>query len=96
MRPPKGELNWKKLTGLWRQQKTVALWSADPRDYRMTSAEEMTSWSSAFVPTDGEVLLFHDNHPWAATAIQTLFKRGLFEKYQPVTVSVLTGRHSMA
>ena len=96
MRPPKGELNWKKLTGLWRQQKTVALWSADPRDYRMTSAEEMTAWSSAFVPTDGEVLLFHDNHPWAATAIQTLFKRGLFEKYQPVTVSVLTGRHSMA
>ncbi|MEI8381234.1 MAG: polysaccharide deacetylase family protein [Planctomycetota bacterium] len=96
MRPPKGELNWTKLTRLWRQQKTVALWSADPRDYKMTSFEEMRAWSSMFLPADGDVLLFHDNHPWAATAIETMFRRGLFEKYQPVTVSVLTRRKAIA
>lgn len=92
MRPPKGELNWAKMTGLWRQGKTIALWSADPRDYGMQSVEEMTAWSSAYVPSDGDILLFHDNHPWAAGAIETMFRRGIFEKYQAVTLSALAGR----
>ena len=96
MRPPKGELNWSKLQGLWRREKTVALWSVDPRDYRMHDAAEMMAWSAQFAPRDGDVLLFHDNHPWAASAIESLFDRGLFDQYQSVTISTMTGRHQPA
>jgi peptidoglycan/xylan/chitin deacetylase (PgdA/CDA1 family) len=89
VRPPKGELNISKLRGLWRQQKTVALWNVDPRDYRMSSADEAARWAAGYEPQDGDVLLFHDNHSWAGSAIEQLASQGVFERYQTVTVSTL-------
>jgi len=89
MRPPKGELNWTKLTGLWRQGKTVALWNIDPRDYRMSDTGEAAVWASRYQPGDGDVLLFHDNHPWAIAAIERMNNRGVFNEYQSVTISEL-------
>lgn len=91
VRPPKGELNLSKLCGLWRQQKMVALWNIDPRDYRMTSVDDAAQWAAAYQPQDGDVLLFHDNHPWAAAAIEQLASRGVFNQHQAVTVSTLVG-----
>lgn len=91
VRPPKGELNISKLRGLWRQQKTVALWNIDPRDYRMTSVDAAEQWAAGYEPQDGDVLLFHDNHPWAGSAIERLVSQGVFEQYQTVTVSTLLG-----
>ena len=92
MRPPKGELNWTKLCGLWRQEKTVSLWSADPKDYRMNDAGEMALWCARYQPRDGDVVLLHDNHPWAIGAVTGMQSRGVFERFQAVTVSELTGR----
>lgn len=87
VRPPKGELNWAKLRGLWRNDKTVALWNVDSKDYRMTSTAEMTRWCHAYQPQDGDILLFHDSHPFALHAIQTMASSGIFERFEASTIS---------
>ena len=87
MRPPKGELNWGKLSGVWQRGQSVVLWNVDPRDYRMASADDMAAWCSGYVPHDGDILLMHDNHPWAITAVGTLASRGVFDQFQTTTVS---------
>ncbi len=94
MRPPKGELTWSKLSGLWRRSQSVVLWNVDPRDYRMTSADDMAAWCSGYEPHDGDILLMHDNHPWAIAAVQTLAARGVFDRFQTTTVSRWTGNSS--
>ena len=91
VRPPKGELNLAKLRGLWKQGKNVALWSVDPRDYRMTSEAQVSAWVSTYELQDGDVLLFHDNHPWASMAITQLANRGTFDRFETVSVSTLVG-----
>ncbi len=91
VRPPKGELNLAKLRGLWKQSKNVALWNVDPRDYRMTSDAEVSAWVSTYKPQDGDVLLFHDNHPWASQALTQLANRGTFDRVETVSVSTLVG-----
>ena len=90
MRPPKGELNWSKLSGLWRRGQSVVLWNVDPRDYRMTTTDDMAAWCSGYEPQDGDILLMHDNHPWAITAVGTLASRGVFDRFQTTTVSSWT------
>ena len=91
MRPPKGELNWSKLAGLWQRGQSVVLWNVDPRDYRMSSADDMAAWCSGYEPQGGDILLLHDNHPWAITAVQTLASRGVFDRFQTTTVSSWIG-----
>lgn len=92
MRPPKGELNWRKLIGLWRQQKSVVLWNVDPRDYRMTSPEEVCAWCRSYTPKPGDIVLMHDNHPWAAQAISELAGLGTFDRTSTVSISSWTQR----
>jgi peptidoglycan/xylan/chitin deacetylase (PgdA/CDA1 family) len=87
MRPPKGELNWGKLSGVWQRGQCVALWNVDPRDYRMSSADDMAAWCSGYEPHDGDILLMHDNHPWAITAMGTLASRGVFDHFQTTNLS---------
>ena len=87
MRPPKGELSWSKLNGVWQRGQCVALWNVDPRDYRMTSADDMAAWCASYEPRDGDIVLMHDNHPWAITAIGALASRGVFERFQTTTLS---------
>lgn len=92
MRPPKGELNWRKLTGLWHQRKTVALWNIDPRDFRMSDQAEAIDWARHYQPQDGDIVLMHDNHPWATEIVESLCERGLFDRFETVTISELVGR----
>lgn len=89
VRPPKGELNWSKLSGLWARGKTVALWNVDPRDYKVTSADEIVAWASQYRPAAGDIVLFHDNHPWAAIALEVLVARCAFASLASVTLSEL-------
>ncbi len=65
VRPPKGVLTVSKQLALWREGMTVVLWNADPRDYRMRSIQEAQAWVTAYRPRMGDVVLLHDNHPWA-------------------------------
>lgn len=89
VRPPKGELNVRKLAGLWKQKKTVTLWNIDPKDYRMRSADEIDAWCGGYRPKDGDILLMHDNHPWANLAIQRLLGPNVCERFDLVHVSTL-------
>lgn len=87
VRPPKGELSFKKFVGLWQRKKAVALWNVDPRDYRMSSADDMVAWCSAWQPHSGDIVLLHDNHPWAITAVSTMAARGIFTQFQTTRIS---------
>ena len=87
VRPPKGELNWTKLLGLWRSHKTVALWNVDPKDFRMSALEEMTKWCEGFQPHDGDIILLHDNHPYAHHAVETMLSRGVFDRFDTTTIN---------
>lgn len=92
VRPPKGELTWGKLRGLWRIQKTVALWNVDPKDFQMTSGRQISRWCESYIPYDGDVILMHDNHPYADRALELLAERGLFDRFETATLSDWLGR----
>jgi peptidoglycan/xylan/chitin deacetylase (PgdA/CDA1 family) len=78
VRPPKGELNWSKLRGLWQTGRGIALWNVDPRDYRMTSAAEATAWAKTYKPRHGDILLLHDRVPAAAQIVHALGEAWVF------------------
>lgn len=87
VRPPKGELNWAKMSRLWKNEKTVALWNVDPKDYRMTTTEQMIRWCHRYSPADGDIILLHDNHPFAIHAVKTMASNGVFEQFETTTIS---------
>ncbi|MDX1969713.1 MAG: polysaccharide deacetylase family protein [Planctomycetaceae bacterium] len=88
MRPPKGELTWGKLRGLWQSGHTVSLWNVDPRDYRMTSTADVARWASAYRPQTGDILLLHDRLPWAAQIVDALGSRGCLDAFRSVSLDV--------
>lgn len=87
MRPPKGELTFSKMLGLWRAGKTVALWNVDPKDYRMQSVEDATTWCDSFQPHDGDIVLMHDIHPYASQIIESLAARDVFNQFDTIPLS---------
>lgn len=91
MRPPKGEVGMQKLLQLWRLHKTVAMWNVDPKDFRMKVAEEMDLWCQKYRPNDGDILLMHDNHPFASRAVDQLAEQGVFKQVETVTLSNWNG-----
>jgi peptidoglycan/xylan/chitin deacetylase (PgdA/CDA1 family) len=72
VRPPHGEFTVSKLAALWRLRKTVVLWSVDPQDFVLTAPEPLREWANTWQPTGGDVVLLHDNHPWAEQAIDAI------------------------
>lgn len=72
-RPPKGELTLRKLLALRREGQAIVLWNQDTKDYRMSDASvEMTDWCRGYQPAAGDIVLMHDNHPHAITAVEFL------------------------
>jgi peptidoglycan/xylan/chitin deacetylase (PgdA/CDA1 family) len=86
MRPPKGELTWPKLRGLWRRDLTVVLWSVDPRDYRMRSAAEAERFCDRYRPRQGDIVLLHDSGPAAVSLLATWGRSGLFNRWKSVGI----------
>lgn len=72
MRPPKGELTWSKIRGLWREQQTIALWSVDPKDYRPHRELELRRWAATYEPCHGDIVLLHDAFPQVLSVLDTL------------------------
>lgn len=72
VRPPKGVLSAGKQLGLWRLRMTIALWNVDPRDYSMHSRQQALTWGAAYRPRAGDIVLLHDNHPWATPIVQSV------------------------
>lgn len=71
-RPPKGELTWAKIRTLWSLGQTIAMWNVDPKDFAMTELAAATAWEADYQPRGGDVVLFHDTHPWAAGVLPQL------------------------
>lgn len=86
-RPPHGQLTLGKLWGLWEEQQTVVLWNIEPLDQHMRSHKQMERWCVDYSPRDGDIVLMHDNRPFASTAIQSLTGRRELEASQFVRIS---------
>lgn len=71
-RPPKGALTMRKAAMLWQERQRIVLWSADPRDYLMTSGAMLVDWATGHRAAAGEVVLLHDVHPHAGEAIAAI------------------------
>ncbi|MDZ4683680.1 MAG: polysaccharide deacetylase family protein [Planctomycetaceae bacterium] len=86
VRPPKGELTWPKLRGLWRVNRTVALWNVDPRDYRMQSPAEAVAWVKGYRPRHGDIVLLHDRFAAAAQIVNALGEAWVFYSWRSVSL----------
>lgn len=87
MRPPKGELSLSKTLGLWRAGYTVALWSVDPRDYRLETADEIRTVCEATAWKHGDIVLLHDNRPGAAQLLRAWGEAGRWSQCRTVPLS---------
>jgi peptidoglycan-N-acetylglucosamine deacetylase len=71
-RPPKGEVTLAKLLALWRAGFAVTLWDKDPRDYAAGSGREIETFFEKRPLSGGEIVLLHDSHPHAASALPAI------------------------
>lgn len=74
-RPPKGELNLKKMLGLWQQRQAIVLWNVDPRDYKMSHVDEFADWCDRYAPVAGDIVLLHDNRKVTVDGLPYLLER---------------------
>ncbi len=72
VRPPKGKLTIKKMLGLWIKRRTIVLWDTDPRDYLIKNSADIADWCQNYAPSEGNVCLMHDNHPFAKDVVRLL------------------------
>ena len=89
-RPPKGELNFAKLCGLISMRQTIVLWNRDTKDYTMNSAASIHAWCACYTPHAGDIVLLHDDRPFAATAVALMRTLKQFEHTSFCTVSEST------
>lgn len=87
MRPPKGELTWSKVRGLWRDRQTIALWSVDPKDYRSHGELELRRWAATYEPRHGEIILLHDAFPQVLSVLDALQEHRRLIGTETVTLS---------
>jgi peptidoglycan/xylan/chitin deacetylase (PgdA/CDA1 family) len=70
VRPPRGKVTARTLWGLWSEGQTVVLWNVDPCDYRIRSGSGLNLWCDGYRPQNGDILLLHDNRPFAAPSME--------------------------
>ncbi len=87
MRPPKGELTLGKTLGLWANGYTIALWSVDPRDYRIESDAEVITLSQQTRWSHGDIVLLHDHRPGAAQLLRAWGAAGRWSQCRTVPLS---------
>jgi peptidoglycan/xylan/chitin deacetylase (PgdA/CDA1 family) len=92
IRPPKGALTFGKWRGLREKQLSIALWSHDPKDWRMKSAEELVTWCEATIPKPGDVVLLHDVHRFAGIAVRLWARESWYRDWKAITLSQLVPR----
>lgn len=88
-RPPKGQLTWAKIGMLWNHQQTIALWNVDPKDFAMPDLAAATQWEARYSPRPGDIVLFHDNHPWSAGILPQLVAKARYSRLGFVTLDEL-------
>jgi peptidoglycan/xylan/chitin deacetylase (PgdA/CDA1 family) len=71
-RPPHGKLTAWQMCQAWRLRQTIVLWNLDPKDYARASADDLASYFQKQPPQGGDIVLMHDNHPYAALVLPHL------------------------
>jgi peptidoglycan-N-acetylglucosamine deacetylase len=71
-RPPLGKLSFRKLLSLWKTGKSICLWNNDPKDFSCANLEEVLHHFNQQPIQAGDVVLLHDNQPYAADVISHL------------------------
>ena len=71
-RPPMGKIKARQLVSLWGMRQTVVLWNFDPQDYRCENSNELRRRLLSGKSRDGDLILMHDNHPFAADVLPAL------------------------
>ncbi len=74
-RPPLGKLSLSKLMVLWKTGKSICLWNNDPKDFACANLEEVLHHFNQQPIQAGDVVLLHDNQPYAADAISHLVEQ---------------------
>ncbi|MEI8372306.1 MAG: polysaccharide deacetylase family protein [Planctomycetota bacterium] len=74
-RPPRGKLTRSMLFRLWRDRQKVVLWNTDPKDYAMTSSEELRCWFADHPLASGDIVLLHEKHSFTAAILPELVER---------------------
>jgi peptidoglycan/xylan/chitin deacetylase (PgdA/CDA1 family) len=93
MRPPKGELTWSKLRGLWRERRTIVLWNVDPKDYRKNAGLELRCWAACYTPAHGDIVLLHDSYPQALEILDQLQEHHRLFGFETVAISSWLPEH---
>jgi peptidoglycan/xylan/chitin deacetylase (PgdA/CDA1 family) len=75
MRPPKGQLSTGKLVRLLTRGYRIVLWSVDPKDYALPTAEPLVAWARETPFAAGDVVLLHDVHAHCLDAVPVLAAR---------------------
>jgi peptidoglycan/xylan/chitin deacetylase (PgdA/CDA1 family)/glycosyltransferase involved in cell wall biosynthesis len=74
-RPPLGKLTARQFVSLWGLQQTVVLWNSDPKDYQCRSSLELRGRLLDGKLRQGDLILMHDNQPFAADVLPELAAR---------------------
>jgi peptidoglycan/xylan/chitin deacetylase (PgdA/CDA1 family) len=68
-RPPHGGVTLAKMLGLWRAGHSIVLWSVDPKDFACTTADEVRIGLRRRPLRAGDIVLMHDDTPFAAVVV---------------------------
>lgn len=73
-RPPRGKVTAPQMWDMWRRGQTIVLWNNDPRDYAQQTHGELSATLRAHPPQSGDIVLLHDSHPHAASAVNDIVR----------------------
>jgi teichuronic acid biosynthesis glycosyltransferase TuaC len=73
-RPPHGKMKISTLWQMLRAGQQVVLWNTDPKDYLVSSPAMVSDWFRAHVLNAGDIVLLHDNRPFAADVLPEVIR----------------------
>lgn len=91
-RPPHGKLTVAKALALWSLGQTIVLWNVDPKDFACESSAAVSEWFALHPVQAGDIVLLHDNRPYAAEALPGLVADAKRRKLTFARVSEWTTR----
>jgi glycosyltransferase involved in cell wall biosynthesis/peptidoglycan/xylan/chitin deacetylase (PgdA/CDA1 family) len=90
-RPPKGKLTLGSLAAAWRKGMTVVMWSADLKDFRARTSEEIIEALHANPIRPGDIVLYHGINSAALEALPLVLEQALRASRKAVPVSQVGG-----
>ncbi len=86
-RPPLGKLTISKMLTIWNKGMSICLWNNDPKDFACENVEQVLDHFQNKPIGSGDVVLMHDNKPFAAETIIHLAKQAEKKNLKFATLS---------